>query len=66
MPLKSSSGVSGRAGGCDSFSAVGRAQLGEDVGHEADLCQQIQEESRTTVEQVVFLILHKISQTGPI
>ena len=66
MSLKSSLGVAGGAGGCDSFSAVGPPRLGEDVGQEADLCQQIQEESRTIVEQVALLLLNKMLQTRPI
>ena len=56
MSLKLSLGVVGRAGGFDSFSAVGPPRLGEDVGQEAHLCQQIQEESRTIVEQVANFI----------
>ena len=67
LSLKSSSGVAGGAGGCDSFSAVVPPRLGEDVGQEADLCQQIQEENRTIVEQVaLLLLLNKMSQTQPI
>ena len=50
----SSSGVAGRAGGCDSFSAVGPPPHGEDVEQEPHLCQQVQEKPREIVEQVVF------------
>ena len=52
--LQSSSGFAGRAGGSDSFPAVGRPRHGEDVGQEPHLCQQVQEEPRKVVEQVVF------------
>ena len=61
----SSSGVAGRAGGCDSFSAGGPPRHGEDAGQEAHLCQQVQEDPRTVVEQVAFQLLNKMSQTQP-